>query len=255
MPRLRFSCHARLDLQEIARFVARDKPRVARELVAKIRAKCVLLTRHLKLGEHPDEVGQCIRSRLVGNYVIYYREVAGHLEVSRVIRGERDIRSLWTLPLRLDDAPIKDALAQFLCINWRPMDREHEYPKLVEACRRSAKPKTVTRESEGSSRLEAYFEPGVDPNSRLLFLRYVHDHLLQHGLNVVRLRHYCCGNKRCKDFEKPFKDREAIDEALAPDGEGKVFCGKCGKPILLRDVIEENFVRGDSAPLVARGAG
>jgi len=23
--------------------------------------------------------------------------------------------------------------------------------------------------------------------------------------------------------------------------EGKVFCGKCGKPIVLRDVIEEKF--------------
>ena len=57
--------------------------------------------------------------------------------------------------------------------------------------------------------------------------------------NVVRLRHYCCGNKKCKDFEKPFKDREAIVEALAPDGEGRVFCSRCGKPIHLRDVIEE----------------
>jgi hypothetical protein len=81
----------------------------------------------------------------------------------------------------------------------------------------------------------------VDPNSRVLFLRYVHDHLAQHAQNVVRLRHYCCGNKKCKDFERPFKDREAIDEALASNGDCKVFCGKCGKPILLRDVIEEKF--------------
>lgn len=100
---------------------------------------------------------------------------------------------------------------------------------------------TLTREAEGSSRLEVYFEPDVDPNSRVLFLRYVHDHLMQHGQNVLRLRHYCCGNRKCRDFERPFKDREAIDEALAPDGAGKVFCGKCGKPILLRDAIEGKF--------------
>jgi hypothetical protein len=47
---------------------------------------------------------------------------------------------------------------------------------------------TLTREAEGSSRLEVYFEPDVDGNSRVLFLRYVHDHLMQHAQNVARLR-------------------------------------------------------------------
>ena len=40
------------------------------------------------------------------------------------------------IPLRLDDAPIKGSLAQFLYINWCPADREQEYAKLLEACRR-----------------------------------------------------------------------------------------------------------------------
>ena len=43
------------------------------------------------------------------------------------------------IPLRLDDASIKGSLAQFLCINWRPADREQEYAKLLEACRLQAK--------------------------------------------------------------------------------------------------------------------
>ena len=34
------------------------------------------------------------------------------------------------IPLRVDDAPIKGSLAQFLYINWRPADREQEYAKL-----------------------------------------------------------------------------------------------------------------------------
>ncbi len=49
------------------------------------------------------------------------------------------------IPLRLDDAPIKGSLAQFLYINWRPQDREQEYPKLLEACRPTTKP-LVTKE-------------------------------------------------------------------------------------------------------------
>ena len=43
------------------------------------------------------------------------------------------------LPLRLDDAPIKGSLAQFLYINWLPPDREQEYAKLLEACQLTAK--------------------------------------------------------------------------------------------------------------------
>jgi hypothetical protein len=100
---------------------------------------------------------------------------------------------------------------------------------------------TMTRESEGTSLLEVYFEPDVDGNSKVLFLRYVHDHLTQLAQKVVRLRRYFCGNKKCKDFGKQYKPQENIDDALAPGGECRVFCGKCGKPIVLRDVIEEKF--------------
>lgn len=39
------------------------------------------------------------------------------------------------IPLRLDEAPIKGSLAQFLYINWLPTDREQSYPKLLDACR------------------------------------------------------------------------------------------------------------------------
>jgi small GTP-binding protein len=53
------------------------------------------------------------------------------------------------IPLRLDDAPIKGALAQFLYINWRPdpAGREQEYAKLLEACRPPAKPAAVEAEA------------------------------------------------------------------------------------------------------------
>ena len=44
------------------------------------------------------------------------------------------------IPLRLDEAPIKGSLAQFLYVSWLPEDREQEYAKLLEACRPPAKP-------------------------------------------------------------------------------------------------------------------
>ena len=99
---------------------------------------------------------------------------------------------------------------------------------------------TLAREREGTSLLEVYFEPDVDENSQVLFLRYVHDHLMQYAQNVVRLRRYFCGNKKCDACGQAFGDQAKIAQALA-GGKKQVFCPDCGKPILLRDVIEEKF--------------
>ncbi|MGA8220344.1 MAG: TIR domain-containing protein [Candidatus Acidiferrales bacterium] len=100
---------------------------------------------------------------------------------------------------------------------------------------------TLGRETEGASRLDVYFSPEADMNSRVIFLRYVHDHLMQFAKNVVRLRIYSCGNKGCKRFNLPFADRVMIDETLNEDGKGKVFCPGCGKAIALHDLIEDKF--------------
>lgn len=66
------------------------------------------------------------------------------------------------IPLRLDDAPTKGSLAQFLYINWRPIDRGQEYPKLVEACQRPAKPKTVQRKGVRKRRSG---KPHIEPTA------------------------------------------------------------------------------------------
>ena len=100
---------------------------------------------------------------------------------------------------------------------------------------------TLARENDGASRLDVYFEPDVDQNSRVLFLRYIHEHLSQLAQNVVRLRHYSCTDKKCDAFGQAFTDHAKITKALAPGGKGKVFCSDCGKSIILHDIIEEKF--------------
>jgi len=100
---------------------------------------------------------------------------------------------------------------------------------------------TLIPETEGTSRLEVYFQPDVGENSRVIFLRYIDDHLRQHAKNVVRLRHYFCSTKNCKRFNQPYADRGIIEEALADGGSGKVYCPGCGKSIRLQDRIEEKF--------------
>lgn len=94
MPRLRFSQDARSDLKEITRNIAQDKPDAARQWIDKIKSKCRLLTIHPEFGEARPDLGENVRFTLVGAYVIFYRRSGDVIEVSRVIRGDREIRSL-----------------------------------------------------------------------------------------------------------------------------------------------------------------
>jgi len=94
MPRLRFSRDARADLRDIAHFIARDKPVAARRWVEKVKAKCRLVAEHPELGELRKDLGQDVRCAFVGSYVVFYRNRGTVLEIARVIRGDRDIRSI-----------------------------------------------------------------------------------------------------------------------------------------------------------------
>lgn len=76
----------------------------------------------------------------------------------------------------------------------------------------------LVREAEGAARLEVYFNPDVDENSRLVFLRYVHNHLTEHAQDVVRLRHYACGNKKCKANGHPFSAQAMIVKRWLREG-------------------------------------
>lgn len=61
------------------------------------------------------------------------------------------------IPVRLDDAPIKGSLVQFLYIDWRAADREQEYAKLLAACRgeielsTTNKPENLRHETDPSN--------------------------------------------------------------------------------------------------------
>jgi len=95
MARLAYAPAAREDLRAIVEFIARDKPQAARRWLARLRETCRLLARHTGMGERRPEFlsGDC-RSFSFGNYVIFFRPVSRGIEVVRVVRGERDVRSL-----------------------------------------------------------------------------------------------------------------------------------------------------------------
>ncbi|MCB2154147.1 TIR domain-containing protein, partial [bacterium] len=62
------------------------------------------------------------------------------------------------IPLRLDDAPIKGSLGQFLYADWRSANREEEYMRLANACR----PPSAGRGAWGASIED---EPAVELRS------------------------------------------------------------------------------------------
>lgn len=51
---------------------------------------------------------------------------------------------------------------------------------------------SLTRRFDGSGELEVYFDPAIGMEEKIIFSRYIHEHLLQKAENVVRLRHYVC---------------------------------------------------------------
>jgi hypothetical protein len=71
------------------------------------------------------------------------------------------------VPLRLDDAPIKGSLAQFLYINWPsdPEGREQAFATLLGACRPPAKVPTATTPLTGEQPAIAAMSKGEPPHT------------------------------------------------------------------------------------------
>jgi small GTP-binding protein len=99
----------------------------------------------------------------------------------------------------------------------------------------------LTRRAEGSGELEVYFDPGIPVDVRIIFSRYVHEHLLQKGQDVVRLRHYVCPH-----CDTPVGNREVAMKRLQAwlDGDPKlptILCVQCEERVPLWDELEQCF--------------
>ncbi len=103
----------------------------------------------------------------------------------------------------------------------------------------------LTRLAEGAGDLEVYFDPAIVAEEQIIFSKYVHEHLLQNGRDVVRLRHYVC--RHCgtpvgnRDVAMQRLDgwlqQSRINKAEAPT----IICAKCEKRVPLWDEMEQHF--------------
>jgi hypothetical protein len=96
----------------------------------------------------------------------------------------------------------------------------------------------LTRRAEGAGELEVYFDPNIPMEEKIIFSKYVHEHLLQSARDVVRLRHYVCPH-----CGTPAGNREIAMKKLE-EGKKDIPCVNCDDPhkrIPLWDQLEELF--------------
>ena len=115
----------------------------------------------------------------------------------------------------------------------------------------------LTRRAEGAGELEVYFDPTIAMEEKIIFSKYVHEHLLQKAHEVVRLRHYVCphcgtpvGNREVamKRLEA-WLEKNAVatgTTSLLKGWRGKsqkptIICAECEKRVPLWDELEEYF--------------
>jgi small GTP-binding protein len=127
------------------------------------------------------------------------------------------------LPVRLDDAPIKGSLAQFLYINWLPADREQEYTRLLEACRSPVKPATAGAEAAGKQIVEKAIQLDVG-NANIYAYAFSLDgkRAISTGTNAPQLWDAETGRclRACQSHRGPFESVAwSTDHSQALSGE------------------------------------
>ncbi len=107
----------------------------------------------------------------------------------------------------------------------------------------------MTRRAEGAGELEVYFERAVGVGEKIIFSKYVHEHLLQNARDVVRLRRYVCPH-----CGTPVGNPEVAMRKLE-EGKKDVPCMNCDDPskrIPLWDELEELFASAEMKERVRR---
>lgn len=93
--RCRLDPQAKLDLEEIFLYIARDGFRAARRMVQRIKQVLRMLAKNPLLGELRPELMPDLRSFSVGNYVVYYLPARNGVDVARILHGARDVTRLF----------------------------------------------------------------------------------------------------------------------------------------------------------------
>lgn len=93
----------------------------------------------------------------------------------------------------------------------------------------------LKKKNQGTAELEVYFDANVDINSKVSFIKYIHEHLKKYAADVTRVRSYVC--KHCNE---PLENKRAIRVRLEK-GLQDVVCPTCEGRVPFFDLIETKF--------------
>jgi small GTP-binding protein len=93
----------------------------------------------------------------------------------------------------------------------------------------------MTKQAEGAAEISVYFEPDVTDETKVMFIKYAHEHLKLKAQDVVRLRHYVCTH-----CATPVENRKTALDRLER-GLKDILCVNCEERVPLWDLIEQKF--------------
>jgi toxin ParE1/3/4 len=86
---------AELDLLGIWDYIADDSPDRADDFLDRIESKLMTLAQNSGLGRKRSELLPDLRSFSIGNYVVFYQQIEGGIDVIRLLHGSRDIEEVF----------------------------------------------------------------------------------------------------------------------------------------------------------------
>jgi toxin ParE1/3/4 len=86
---------AELDLLDIWDYIADDSPDRADNFLDRIESKLMTLAQNSGLGRKRSELLPDLRSFPIGNYVVFYQQIEGGIDVIRLLHGSRDIEEVF----------------------------------------------------------------------------------------------------------------------------------------------------------------
>jgi len=93
----------------------------------------------------------------------------------------------------------------------------------------------MTKKKDTAAEMQVYFEAGTHVDTKVSFIKYVHEHLKKRAQDVIRVRSYVCPH-----CDTPLENRQAIKKRLE-SGKTDILCGVCEERVELIDLIEEKF--------------
>jgi toxin ParE1/3/4 len=86
---------AELDLLDIWDYIADDSLDRADDFLDRIESKLMTLAQNSGLGRKRSELLPDLRSFSIGNYVVFYQQIEGGIDVIRLLHSSRDIEEVF----------------------------------------------------------------------------------------------------------------------------------------------------------------